>query len=225
MAVGVDPGLPGKGSTLEPADGRRRRAWDDALVSYDLAVWDGDHPLDDRRAGLVYDELYERYLESDDASSLRYHASWPMWQRLSRAIRTTAAAVSCGRLRRSSRRLRARSCTCPCPTAQRRKCSSTPLRPLASTDSSASIRRMSASDRDLLAHWAGRPREDAHGEEAGPIDHGLLAAGGDLPRHQIKIALGGIDGEGRVAGRQGSASARGSAWSVAPCARRNLSAS
>ncbi|NWF27984.1 hypothetical protein HW130_17210 [Streptomyces sp. PKU-EA00015] len=35
-------------------------------MSYDLAVWDGEPPLDDRRAGSVYDELYERYLESDD---------------------------------------------------------------------------------------------------------------------------------------------------------------
>ncbi|GAA2463019.1 hypothetical protein [Streptomyces macrosporus] len=35
-------------------------------MSYDLAVWDGDRPLDDRQAGLTYDELYERYLESDD---------------------------------------------------------------------------------------------------------------------------------------------------------------
>ncbi|WP_406131649.1 hypothetical protein [Streptomyces sp. NBC_00989] len=35
-------------------------------MSYDLAVWEGDRPLDDRQAGLIYDELYERYLESDD---------------------------------------------------------------------------------------------------------------------------------------------------------------
>ncbi|MFD5406438.1 hypothetical protein [Streptomyces griseorubiginosus] len=35
-------------------------------MSYDLAVWVGDRPLDDRQAGLTYDELYERYLESDD---------------------------------------------------------------------------------------------------------------------------------------------------------------
>ncbi|MDH6554973.1 hypothetical protein M2160_009346 [Streptomyces sp. SAI-117] len=35
-------------------------------MSYDLAVWDGDRPLDDGQAGLTYDELYERYLESDD---------------------------------------------------------------------------------------------------------------------------------------------------------------
>ncbi|MEJ8639661.1 hypothetical protein [Streptomyces sp. MS2.AVA.5] len=36
-------------------------------MTYDLAVWDGDRPLDDRQAGLTYDELYEHYLESDDA--------------------------------------------------------------------------------------------------------------------------------------------------------------
>ena len=34
-------------------------------MSYDLAVWDGDRPLDDDRACLTYDELYERYLASD----------------------------------------------------------------------------------------------------------------------------------------------------------------
>ncbi|MFC9582232.1 hypothetical protein ACFVJ8_05215 [Streptomyces yangpuensis] len=35
-------------------------------MSHDLAVWDGDRPLDDLRAGLTYDELYERYLEPED---------------------------------------------------------------------------------------------------------------------------------------------------------------
>ncbi|MFD5522353.1 hypothetical protein [Streptomyces sp. NPDC127066] len=35
-------------------------------MSYDLAVWAGDRSLDDDRAGSVYGELYERYLESDD---------------------------------------------------------------------------------------------------------------------------------------------------------------
>jgi hypothetical protein len=35
-------------------------------VSYDLAVWDGERPPDNHQAGFVYDELYERYLESDD---------------------------------------------------------------------------------------------------------------------------------------------------------------
>lgn len=35
-------------------------------MSYDLAVWDGDRPIDDRQASSMYDELYERYLESDD---------------------------------------------------------------------------------------------------------------------------------------------------------------
>ncbi|MFI0960594.1 hypothetical protein ACH4S8_04095 [Streptomyces sp. NPDC021080] len=37
-------------------------------MSYDLAVWDGDRPLDDDQAGSTYDELYERYLESDDVA-------------------------------------------------------------------------------------------------------------------------------------------------------------
>ncbi|GAA2667769.1 hypothetical protein GCM10010400_30710 [Streptomyces aculeolatus] len=35
-------------------------------MSYDLAVWDGERPIDDRQAGSTHDELYERYLESDD---------------------------------------------------------------------------------------------------------------------------------------------------------------
>ncbi|MFF2996972.1 hypothetical protein ACFVTC_20810 [Streptomyces sp. NPDC057950] len=37
-------------------------------MSYDLAVWDGEQPLDDGAAGLVFDELYERYLESEEAA-------------------------------------------------------------------------------------------------------------------------------------------------------------
>lgn len=35
-------------------------------MSYDLAVWEGERPLDDAEAGAIYDELYERYLESQD---------------------------------------------------------------------------------------------------------------------------------------------------------------
>ncbi|MEU0603364.1 hypothetical protein ABZ484_34830 [Streptomyces sp. NPDC006393] len=35
-------------------------------MSYDLAVWDGERPLDNHQAGSVYDQLYARYLESDD---------------------------------------------------------------------------------------------------------------------------------------------------------------
>ena len=38
---------------------------DDSAVSDDLAVWDGERPLDDDEAGSVFDELYERYLESE----------------------------------------------------------------------------------------------------------------------------------------------------------------
>ncbi|MFE5618325.1 hypothetical protein [Streptomyces sp. NPDC056524] len=37
-------------------------------MSYDLAVWDGNLPFDNRAASSTYDELYERYLESDDAA-------------------------------------------------------------------------------------------------------------------------------------------------------------
>ncbi|WP_432172957.1 hypothetical protein [Streptomyces sp. Tue6028] len=36
-------------------------------MSYDLAVWDGERPLDNDQACSTYDELYERYLDSDDA--------------------------------------------------------------------------------------------------------------------------------------------------------------
>ncbi|MFC9817300.1 hypothetical protein ACFVJM_35195 [Streptomyces virginiae] len=37
-------------------------------MSYDLAVWDGDRPFDNRAASSTYDELYELYLESDDVA-------------------------------------------------------------------------------------------------------------------------------------------------------------
>lgn len=49
-----------------PAGGDGTVACDDAPVSYDLAVWDGDRPFDNRAASSMYDELYERYLKSDD---------------------------------------------------------------------------------------------------------------------------------------------------------------
>ncbi|WP_328835361.1 hypothetical protein [Streptomyces europaeiscabiei] len=35
-------------------------------MSYDLVVWDGARPIDNHQAGSVYDELCERYLESDE---------------------------------------------------------------------------------------------------------------------------------------------------------------
>ncbi|MGH8877814.1 MAG: SGNH/GDSL hydrolase family protein [Stackebrandtia sp.] len=35
-------------------------------MSYDLAIWDGDRPSDDHQACSTYDELYERYLGSED---------------------------------------------------------------------------------------------------------------------------------------------------------------
>ncbi|MEU6768022.1 hypothetical protein ABZ916_36630 [Streptomyces sp. NPDC046853] len=35
-------------------------------MSYELAVWYSEYPLDDDQAGTAYDELYARYLESDD---------------------------------------------------------------------------------------------------------------------------------------------------------------
>ncbi|MER5401328.1 hypothetical protein [Streptomyces sp. NPDC002599] len=37
-------------------------------MTYDLAVWEGESPRDDVEAGSAYDELYERYLESEDVA-------------------------------------------------------------------------------------------------------------------------------------------------------------
>ncbi|MFE5941848.1 hypothetical protein [Streptomyces sp. NPDC056480] len=33
-------------------------------MSYDLAVWEGDRPANDKTAGLVFDDLYHRYIGS-----------------------------------------------------------------------------------------------------------------------------------------------------------------
>ncbi len=49
-------------------DSPHHRPCDHVVVSYDLAVWDGEHPLDDDAAGSAFDELYERYLESEDVA-------------------------------------------------------------------------------------------------------------------------------------------------------------
>ncbi|WP_329138687.1 hypothetical protein OG552_31370 [Streptomyces sp. NBC_01476] len=35
-------------------------------MRYDLMVWDGKRPSDDAEAGVVYDELYERYVDSEE---------------------------------------------------------------------------------------------------------------------------------------------------------------
>jgi hypothetical protein len=40
-------------------------ACDDPHMSYDLAVWDGEQPRDEE-AGALFDELYLRYLDSED---------------------------------------------------------------------------------------------------------------------------------------------------------------
>ncbi|GGZ88815.1 MULTISPECIES: hypothetical protein [Streptomyces] len=34
-------------------------------MSYDLAVWEGQRPADDRAAGRVFTDLFDRYLEPD----------------------------------------------------------------------------------------------------------------------------------------------------------------
>ncbi|MFJ9576209.1 hypothetical protein ACIRQF_07460 [Streptomyces sp. NPDC101191] len=34
-------------------------------MSYDLAVWEGDRPADDKPAGRVFDDLYDRYIDSE----------------------------------------------------------------------------------------------------------------------------------------------------------------
>ncbi|MFD5717173.1 hypothetical protein [Streptomyces sp. NPDC127036] len=34
-------------------------------MSYDLAVWEGERPADDKAAGRVFDGLYDRYLDGE----------------------------------------------------------------------------------------------------------------------------------------------------------------
>ncbi|MEU6424029.1 hypothetical protein [Streptomyces spiralis] len=34
-------------------------------MSYDLAVWEGERPADDKAAGRVFEDLYARYIDSD----------------------------------------------------------------------------------------------------------------------------------------------------------------
>lgn len=34
-------------------------------MSYDLAVWEGERPADDRTAGRVFTDLFDRYLETE----------------------------------------------------------------------------------------------------------------------------------------------------------------
>lgn len=34
-------------------------------MSYDLAVWEGERPADDKTAGRVFDDLYHRYIDSE----------------------------------------------------------------------------------------------------------------------------------------------------------------
>ncbi|MEV7068497.1 hypothetical protein AB0N97_37780 [Streptomyces collinus] len=34
-------------------------------MSYDLAVWEGERPADDRTAGRVFNDLFDRYLETE----------------------------------------------------------------------------------------------------------------------------------------------------------------
>ncbi|MER7540237.1 hypothetical protein ABTX77_36480, partial [Streptomyces sp. NPDC097704] len=34
-------------------------------MSYDLAVWEGERPADDKTAGRVFDDLYDRYIDSE----------------------------------------------------------------------------------------------------------------------------------------------------------------
>ncbi|MFI6885304.1 hypothetical protein [Streptosporangium canum] len=36
------------------------------FMSYDLAVWDGKQPADDREAGATHLHLYEQYIEADE---------------------------------------------------------------------------------------------------------------------------------------------------------------
>ena len=32
-------------------------------MSYDLAVWEGERPVDDKSAGRVFSDLYDRYID------------------------------------------------------------------------------------------------------------------------------------------------------------------
>ncbi|MGW3323844.1 hypothetical protein [Streptomyces virginiae] len=34
-------------------------------MSYDLAVWEGERPADDKSAGRVFSDLYDRYIEAE----------------------------------------------------------------------------------------------------------------------------------------------------------------
>ncbi|KOG24120.1 hypothetical protein [Streptomyces viridochromogenes] len=34
-------------------------------MSYDLAVWEGERPADDKTAGRVFNDLYDRYIDSE----------------------------------------------------------------------------------------------------------------------------------------------------------------
>ncbi|MFI0990757.1 hypothetical protein [Streptomyces exfoliatus] len=34
-------------------------------MSYDLAVWEGEKPADDKTAGQIFSDLYERYIDSE----------------------------------------------------------------------------------------------------------------------------------------------------------------
>ncbi|SHM90764.1 hypothetical protein [Actinacidiphila paucisporea] len=34
-------------------------------MTYDLAVWEGDKPADDKTAGRVFSDLYDRYIDSE----------------------------------------------------------------------------------------------------------------------------------------------------------------
>ncbi|MEU7068296.1 hypothetical protein [Streptomyces sp. NPDC046161] len=34
-------------------------------MSYDLVVWEGERPADDKTAGRVFSDLYDRYIDSD----------------------------------------------------------------------------------------------------------------------------------------------------------------
>lgn len=58
-------------------------------------MWDGNRPLNDRQAGLTYDELHERYLESDDVDRSVVWASPPAIEEASGPI--VHLLMSCGK--------------------------------------------------------------------------------------------------------------------------------
>ena len=88
-------------------------------MSYDLAVWEGNRPADDKAAGTEYERLYYRYIGSRQLHrrprGLRHTSA-----RCSTGIRRTTpqkGKTARGQVARSSDAHQALSCTSPWCTA------------------------------------------------------------------------------------------------------------